>query len=96
MTVCGLICSECPSLNKECKGCSAEDGKAYWTTYLAEKVCPIYACVLEKRVSDCGGCEKLPCDIWWSLRDPALSNDEFQTSIKQRLENLTRLHKHEN
>lgn len=95
MNVCGLICLECSSFNKECKGCYNEGGKVYWANYLPEKICPIYACVTKKGLSDCGICEKLPCDIWRSLKDPALSSNEFQETIKQRMENLARLQKHE-
>ena len=94
MNVCGLICPECTSYNNECKGCSNAGGKVYWTGYLPEKICPIYACVAQKGLPDCGICEKLPCDIWQSLKDPALSSSEFQETIKQRMENLSRLHKH--
>lgn len=91
--VCGLDCSECHSLGKECRGCAAECGKPYWTVNLAQKICPIYACAAARNLLNCGECDEVPCAIWLSLQDPALSDDAFKKSIRQRLDNLLSLRK---
>ena len=82
---CGLYCGDCEFLNKTCEGCSNVKGKPFWTKTYNIEVCPIYdCCVNQKQLEHCGFCEELPCKIFLNLRDPALSDKEFQVSINQR------------
>lgn len=90
MNACGLDCAECPSFGKECRGCAAEQGKVYWTEHVGAKICPLYACAQKKGMKDCGECGELPCAIWLSLRDPALSEEAFQASLQNRMRRLGR------
>lgn len=89
MNACGVECTTCPSFGGACRGCAAEEGKVYWSAYMEEKICPLYACARQKGLTDCGECEKIPCSIWLSLRDPALSEEAFQASVRERLKNLS-------
>ncbi len=55
----------------------------------AGRACPIYACAVNRNHrATCAGCEKLPCEIWKSTRDPQLSDAAFADSIAQRVRNL--------
>jgi len=88
VNACGLNCAECPSKNRECKGCDAERGKPFWTAYLEDKICPLFACAQKKGFADCGACPELPCGIWLTMRDPSLSDEAFEASLQQRLRAL--------
>lgn len=37
----------------------------------------------------CGLCEDLPCETFASLRDPSLSDEQFERSVRERQESLT-------
>jgi len=89
LSVCGIDCGMCPSLFKECHGgCQAVAGKVYWTKQVGVTVCQLYQCVTDKKISDCGACEKLPCEMWFSLKDPSLTDEEHRVSIKDRVVRL--------
>jgi hypothetical protein len=86
LNVCGADCTGCPSLNKECQGtCGAIKGKVYWAKYLGVEVCPVYACVDSKKLHNCGDCDQLPCDTWQKLKDPSMSDEQHQKSIRDRV-----------
>ena len=67
MNACGVDCAECPSFGSECRGCAAEQGQVYWTAFMGEHICPLYACAQKKGMKDCGHCGDVPCGIWLSL-----------------------------
>ncbi|HII92483.1 MAG TPA: DUF3795 domain-containing protein [Methanosarcina sp.] len=83
--VCGVNCDGCPHLNNECTGCNAIEGKVYWAQHIGADVCPVYKCVKEKGYQNCGDCSQIPCELWVSLKDPSLSEEEHQKSIQNRL-----------
>lgn len=94
VSVCGIDCSvaciECNKyLDTPCKGCNEEKGRLYWTKYLGLEVCPIYNCCVNiKGFEDCGRCENLPCEIFFSTKDPSISEELFQEKIKERVDLL--------
>ena len=42
----------------------------------------------KKRYVSCAECSELPCEIWAAVRDPQLSDQQFEASIKERITNL--------
>jgi len=86
LSVCGIYCNSCPYLNNECAGgCDVLKGRVYWVQHIGAEICPIYKCVKENNHADCGDCEKLPCEIWFTLKDPDLTEEEHQQSIHERV-----------
>lgn len=83
--VCGVNCDECLRLNNGCAGCDALEGNVFWTQYICTDTCPVYKCVKEKGHQNCGHCPEIPCELWVSLKDPSLSEEEHQKSIQGRL-----------
>ena len=52
LSVCGVDCSGCEFIkNSQCGGCSATEGKVFWTHHIGVEACPIYTCVKKKRSS---------------------------------------------
>ena len=52
-------------------------------------MCQIYECsILKNGYEDCKNCAELPCAIWRATKDPALSDEEFENSILERVNNL--------
>ena len=89
--VCGLYCGDCDHLGNPCKGCGNEDGKPFWTTQAGMDVCPLHDCCTNKKgLEHCGLCDELPCEIFLTLRDPALSDEEFNASLQKRQTPLNR------
>jgi len=96
ISVCGLdcavMCAECNKIeelqNNPCKGCNAMEGKVFWTKYFNMDICSIFACAKEKQLKHCGECELLPCNIWIELKDPSMSDEQHQQSIKDRVDVL--------
>jgi len=89
--VCGIYCGKCGYLGTQCKGCGYEDGKPFWTTQIPSGVCPIHDCCSnQKQMEHCGLCEEFPCNIFLELRDPNMSDEEFQKSLETRQETLKR------
>ena len=83
--VCGLFCGACEFLGEKCQGCGYVNGRPFWTTQLPSGVCPIHDCCRNlKQLESCGLCEELPCKIFLELRDPNLSDEEFQRSLRDR------------
>ncbi len=86
LTVCGLECAACPLYQGDCPGCNECAGRVFHAP--AGKPCPLYGCAVNrKHRTGCGGCTELPCPLWRQVRNPALSEQEFQTSIASRMEN---------
>lgn len=87
LSCCGMACGECSCYKTICQGCNEAQGKVFHAPQ--GKACPIYECsVQKKKFVNCGKCEKLPCEIWRGTRDPRLSQEEFDQSIAERVENL--------
>jgi hypothetical protein len=89
LCVCGASCERCPHLYVECKtDCENLQGKVYWAKFIGADVCPVYQCVKDHGYTNCGDCEKLPCEIWFTLKDPSMTNEEHQQSIADRVKLL--------
>jgi hypothetical protein len=66
-------------------------GKPFWTTMFKLDVCPLYDCsVNQRKLEHCGLCSEFPCEIFTSLRDPSLSDEEAEQSLRQREKDLRR------
>ena len=86
ISVCGTDCGTCYCYGEMCSGCTACEGKVF---HMPEgTTCKIYECVCGKNLKDCGGCEKLPCDIWRATRDPKYTDEEFEENIAMRAKML--------
>lgn len=86
---CGLVCAECNFYQKECEGCYKVKGKTFWAEEMPGKVCPLYFCAIHnKKLKSCGECDELPCKMFLEIRDPNISDEEYQRSIEQRVKRL--------
>ncbi|MFR8104776.1 MAG: DUF3795 domain-containing protein [Clostridia bacterium] len=57
-------------------------GKPSWLSYIGKDTCPLYKCPVEKYYyKTCAECDKLPCTKFKELRDPSMSDAEFEKSI---------------
>lgn len=90
VSVCGLVCNKCEFFNNLCSGCYHVAGKTFWAEEATpEKICPLYNCaVLNKKLNNCGECRELPCNKFIQLKDPNITEEEHQLSIKNRVNNL--------
>lgn len=87
LSCCGTDCSKCGFYGGLCKGCNETCGKVFHAP--EGKACPIYQCAVQKHMfSTCADCDKLPCPIWRATKDPNMSDDEFEVSIQNRVNNL--------
>ena len=88
-TICGMYCGTCPQLGVECNGCEKDEGKPHWTNFLNVDICPIYdCCVNTKQLKHCGHCEKLLCEKYSQIRDPAFSDEQFNKVNQNRRDDL--------
>lgn len=87
LSVCGTDCSTCHFYGGMCTGCNNCEGKVF---YLPEgTTCAIYNCTVNnKKLTDCGKCNEIPCAIWQQTRDPKFSDKEFEENIKGRVQAL--------
>lgn len=75
-TPCGTDCNECEKYPDECAGCFEIEGKVFWSQYVNEEKCPLYACCVDERhLPHCGRCGDFPCRHC-NLDDPRLSREE--------------------
>ena len=89
--VCGTYCGNCNFLGKQCEGCGYVDGKPFWTSQMRTGVCPLHDCCHNQKVLEhCGLCNEFPCQAFLDLRDPNMSDEEFQKSLDERQEALRR------
>ncbi len=87
LSCCGTNCSVCSFYGNMCAGCNACKGKVFHAP--EGGVCQIYECsILKNGYEDCKNCAELPCAIWRATKDPALSDEEFENSILERVNNL--------
>lgn len=87
ISVCGLLCEECQFFKETCPGCYEVGGKTFWAEeIIPKKVCPIFDCVInDKEYKNCAECSDLPCNIFNELKDPNISDEEHEKSIKKRI-----------
>ena len=89
--VCGIYCRDCDFLGNQCQGCGYINGKPFWTTQLPSGICPLYdCCINQKQIEHCGLCDDFPCRTFMELRDPNMSDTEFEISLHQRQAALRR------
>ena len=93
---CAVACFECNKMHEvlrkpPCRGCNTEEGKIFWTKLLNLDVCPIYTCVKDKQLRHCGECSALPCNIYFDVKDPSMTDEQHQQGIKDRVEILKQL-----
>lgn len=90
LSACGLDCEKCEFFNNQCNGCYVVNGKTFWAVeHLDAKVCPIYDCSLKtKKLDSCAKCSDLPCQIFWNLKDPNITEEEHKQSMIVRVNNL--------
>ena len=87
LSCCGSDCSACSCFGSMCQGCNAANGKVFHAP--AGKACPIYSCCVQKhKFATCLSCDSLPCDVWRGTKDPALSEQQFEATIQERVNNL--------
>lgn len=87
LSCCGAECTACGCYQTLCPGCNEACGRVFHAP--EGKPCPIYQCAVNrKRAVTCGSCDRLPCAIWKATRDPSLSEEEFEASIRQRMQHL--------
>ncbi len=87
ISCCGTECKKCSFYGNTCEGCNECRGKVFHAP--AGRACPIYECsVKNKKLRNCSRCSELPCKVWWETKDPRLSDEAFEKSIKERVNNL--------
>lgn len=89
--VCGIYCGGCEYLNTACAGCGRVEGKPFWTSQIPGGVCPLHdCCANQKKLEHCGLCAEFPCETFLALRDPSMSDEQFQESLERRKGALAR------
>lgn len=87
ISVCGSDCGACSYYGSLCKGCSTCEGKVFHAP--KGSACPIYDCAVnQKHFAGCGTCGQAPCQVWRDTRDPQLTDEAFEQSIRERLKML--------
>ena len=87
---CGIYCGECELLEKQCAGCMKVQGKPFWVGLYGREVCDLYDCSINrKQLEHCGMCDELPCEVFLSQRDPSMTDEQFEDSLKERQKDLT-------
>lgn len=87
ISCCGCICSDCVDfINGKCIGCDKNTGKPYWIDTVEIEQCPFYTCCInDKQYSHCGQCNKMPCKLFYDFNDPAITKEELEKSINDRI-----------
>lgn len=87
LSCCGTDCKACECYGNICKGCQESEGKVFHAP--EGQACPIYACsASQPNQKGCGGCQKVPCDIWRQTKDPSFSEEAFEQNIRERVNRL--------
>lgn len=87
LSCCGTECAKCEYYGNLCKGCNESLGKVFHAPQ--GQACAIYECSINrKNLESCGACDYAPCDIWRKTKDPSMSEEEFENSIRERMERL--------
>lgn len=87
---CGAKCEECPFYQNPCTGCKSLNGKVFWAAdHIESGICPMYDCAVNnKEYGSCGKCKDLPCDMFYNMKDPNMTDEEHQKSISDRVNTL--------
>ena len=104
ISVCGIDCKEyfacnkCSSIcknmhaifdsKKPCEGCNAIHEKILLNRNISLNICPIYVCVTNRQYKHCGECEQIPCDIYYELKDPFITDSVHKLNIEERIKVL--------
>lgn len=87
LSCCGTDCKKCDYHGSLCQGCNAACGKVFHAP--AGKACPIYECSVQKhKYVNCSLCDSVPCSVWKATKDPNLSEQAFEETIRERVKNL--------
>ena len=87
LSSCGTDCGECPLHGDRCAGCNEVKGKVFHAP--EGQACPLYACAVQKhRYASCAACGELPCGLWRETRDPSMTDEAFEESVRQRVARL--------
>ena len=91
LSSCGTDCSACTFFRNPCAGCNEACGRVFHTP--DGKACRIHACCDRKHCfAICAECGQLPCEIWQSVRDPSMTDEQFRRSVAERVRTLDNLH----
>jgi hypothetical protein len=86
---CGIYCGSCEYFGKQCEGCNSLKGKPFWTASVKMDICTLYDCSINKKqLEHCGLCSELPCKTYLEFRDPSLTDEQFNESVKKRCADL--------
>ena len=89
--VCGLYCGACAHFQSQCPGCGYVKGKPFWTAMMKIDVCPLHSCCVNtKQLEYCGICDEFPCRTFLELRDPSMTDEEAEESLRLRKNALTK------
>ena len=84
LSACGADCSRCSLYGKICVGCNEACGLVFHAP--SGKPCPVFACCVNRHhYATCGACDQIPCQIWHETRDPSMTDEQFQSSIEERI-----------
>jgi hypothetical protein len=89
---CGLYCADCEFYPEKCAGCGYIEGKPFWAAQFGMEHCALYNCAVNRSsLEHCGECRDFPCDdIFLSMRDPNMTDEEAEASLAQRQRDLRR------
>jgi hypothetical protein len=88
-SACGTYCGTCRFLGVQCAGCTAVQGKPFWTGQYKLAACRLYdCCVNQHHHEHCGECAELPCALFKSASDPAYTPEEAKANMEQRVQVL--------
>ena len=86
---CGLFCGDCEILGERCAGCGHVQGKPFWTAEYKVEVCPLYGCAVNQHgVEHCGLCAEFPCEMFLSMRDPSMTDEQAEASLERKKADL--------
>ncbi len=92
---CGTDCKTCSHFDNDCEGCRQRLGNPFWGKQFGMDICPIWDCAVnERKIEHCGNCGDFPCqNPYLDLRDPSMSDEEWDACNQERRENLEMLKK---
>lgn len=91
---CGCICSDCRVFKISCEGCYSIKGKAVWLHEVGLDICDFYECsVIEKGLKHCGECNEIPCNKFWTNKNPKWTDDKHKTLVLERTAMLKKMAK---
>lgn len=88
-TPCGQNCNDCGQFKYACRGCMNTEGVPFWIVQTPMDLCPIFSCCATgKELEHCGDCPEYPCSTYMGLRDPSMTDEEWDRSVSDRRTNL--------